>query len=114
MSMRIIFVRALRIVLLMSVFAFASCQEAGYDFYSAIAGAVYDSSTGEPLENASIVLNPTNMTLQTGQDGSFIFDSLDAGQYTLSVQKEGYRVDRKTVTAISGETVTTDILLRKI
>lgn len=65
MSMRIIFVRALRIVLLMSVFAFASCQETGYDFYSAIAGTVYDSSTGEPLENASVVLNLTNMTLQT-------------------------------------------------
>lgn len=89
-------------------------DEVSYDFFSTIRGAVYDASTGEPLPNAAVTLMPSSRTLQTGGDGTFAFEELDPGQYTLSVQKEGYYVDRKSVTAISGETVQTDILLRKI
>lgn len=85
-----------------------------YDFFATIHGTVHDASNGEPLSNAAVTLNPTNRTLQTGEDGNFVFEELDPGQYTISVQKEGYYVDRKSVTAISGETVQTDILLRKI
>lgn len=93
---------------------FAGCEEPEYEFYSTITGTVCDFSTGEALQNASVVLSPSNMTVMTTGDGSFIFENLDAGQYSITVQKEGYYVDRKTVTAISGETITTDILLKKI
>lgn len=84
-----------------------------YDFFSTIHGAVYDAGTGAPLSNASVTLMPSSRTLQTGKDGTFVFEELDPGQYTISAQKEGYLADRKSVTAISSETVQTDILLRR-
>lgn len=105
---------ALSLALLACFYVTGCDDEISYDFFATIHGAVYDASTGEPLSNAAVVLNPTNRTLQTDEDGTFLFEELDPGQYTLLVQKEGYYVDRKSVTAISGETVQTDILLRKI
>lgn len=75
---------------------------------------MYDAETGNPLSNASVTLMPSNRTMQTGEDGTFTFEQLDPGQYTISVQKEGYYVDRKSITAISGETIQTDILLHEI
>lgn len=89
-------------------------DEISYDFFSTIHGTVYDSGTGEPLSNAAVTLMPSSRTLTTSENGSFVFEELDPGQYTISVQKEGYYIDRKSITAISGETVQTDILLRKI
>jgi uncharacterized membrane protein len=115
MKSKMFFRMAAMFLALLAPFFVVGCDDnIGYDFFSTIQGAVYDASTGEALPNAAVVLNPTNRTLQTGEDGTFIFENLDPGQYTLSVQKEGYYVDRKAVTAISGETVQTDVLLRKI
>lgn len=100
---------------LLVLLSLSSCEdEIPYDFFSTIHGAVYDAESGEPLHNASVTIMPTSRTLQTGSDGAFVFDELDPGQYTVSVQKEGYVPDRKSVTAISGETIRTDILLQKI
>lgn len=82
-----------------------------YDIYSTIHGRVTDYDTGLPLENANVLITPTNITRLTGADGLFAFDNLDEGQYTVTVQKSGYQTNRKTVTAISGENVEANITL---
>ncbi len=98
----------------MSSFVFCGCEETEYTFYSSIEGIVYDSSTGESIDKASVALSPSGKTVMTSADGSFVFDNLDPVQYTILVQKDGYYADRKMVTAITGETVNVDIALKKI
>lgn len=84
------------------------------DIYGSISGIVTDVSTGESLTAAQVTLIPGANTIQTSSDGSFSFSGLDEGQYTISVQKDGYQSNRKNVTVVSGEkteiTVTLEII----
>lgn len=57
----------------------SSCSENDeYEIYATIYGKVTDYETGAPLENASVVLSPTSLTVQTDYDGNFTFSNLDA------------------------------------
>lgn len=53
-------------------------------------GAVTDFATGDPVGNASVRLNPRGETTLTGSDGSFQFNDLKDGRYSLSLSKNGY------------------------
>ena len=98
-------------VLLLAI-VFTSCSgNTDYDIFSTIYGRITDYDTGLPLENASVLITPTNINRQTDVDGQFKFDDLDAGQYTVTVQKSGYQTNRKTITAISGESVEANLTL---
>ncbi len=101
-------------LLIASMFIFIGCEEVDYTFYSSIKGIIYDSSTGEPAGGASVTLSPSNKTIMTKSDGAYAFEEIDPGQYTILVQKDGYYADRKTVTAITGETANVDIPIKKI
>lgn len=93
----------------------AGCADSDdYEIYATLCGTVSDYSTGQPVENAVVVLAPSNRTATTAADGRFLFENLDAQQYTLTVQKTGYQPDRKTVAAVSGERVEVNIPIRKI
>jgi tetrathionate reductase subunit B len=67
-----------------------------------IAGEVFDPDEDECLEDATVML--TNMrsressTLKTDQFGDFWFERQEPGQYSLTVQKDGYAA--RTVNAI--------------
>ena len=82
-----------------------------YEIFAKIHGTVTDYQTGLPLENASVTLSPSGLSRQTDANGHYQFDELDAQQYTITAQKAGYQPNRKTVTAISGETQQVDIQL---
>lgn len=99
---------------LITIILFAGCSNPNYDIYSTIRGKVIDYVTGDPLSNVSIVLSPSNTTKTTNSDGSYNFENLDAGQFTLSFQKSGYYPDKKTITAISGEIMEVNVLLKQI
>ena len=75
-----------------------------FDIFGSISGRVTDVSTGNPLNAAIVTLIPGANTIQTGIDGTFSFSGLEEGQYTVSVQKDGYQANRKNVTVVSGET----------
>ncbi len=85
-----------------------------YEIYSSIKGYVFDYETGIPLEKATITLSPTGQTFLTDESGNFIFFNLDSRQYTIIVQKTGYQVNRKVISAVSGETADIAISLIKI
>ena len=82
-----------------------------YEIFAKVQGTVTDYQTGTPLGNASVTLSPSGLSNQTDANGFYRFDELDAQQYTIIVQKSGYQPNRKTVTAISGETHQVDIQL---
>ena len=55
-----------------------------------IYGTVTDFSSGDPINNANVRLNPRGETTLTGSDGSFQFNDLPTGSYSLSLSKNGY------------------------
>lgn len=89
-------------------------EDDDYEIYATLHGIVTDYETGTPLSNASVVLSPSSHTVQTGTDGRFTFNNLDAQPYTITVQKAGYQPNRKTVTTISGESMEVNIPMNKI
>ena len=84
------------------------------DIYGIISGKVTDVSTGEPLNAAQVTLIPGANTIQTSENGEFSFSGLNEGQYTISVQKDGYQSNRKDVTVVSGESTEIVITLKVI
>lgn len=85
-----------------------------YEIFGAVHGHITDYDTGQPLENASVVLSPTGQTQKTDAGGFYQFENLQVQQYTITVQKSGYQPDRKFFTAISGEDYQIDIQLKPI
>lgn len=55
-----------------------------------IAGSVSDKSTGEPVATVNVSLFPGGQSTVTGSDGTFSFENLNAGTYTVAIRKEGY------------------------
>lgn len=91
-------------VFLLASFLLISCgDDSAFDIYGSISGKVTDVSSGEPLIAAQVTLIPGANTIQTSENGEFSFSGLNEGQYTISVQKDGYQANRKNVTVISGE-----------
>lgn len=106
---------ALKCVLATLMLVSASgCGSTDYEIFARIEGTVTDYQTGIPLENVSITLSPSGISTQTDTDGFYQFSDLDVQQYTLTVQKSGYQPNRKTVAAVSGETLRVNIQLMSI
>ena len=55
-----------------------------------IYGTVTDYATGEPIKNANVKLKPNGETTLTGMDGTFQFNNLKEGRYSLFMSKNGY------------------------
>jgi len=56
-----------------------------------IGGAVVDSSSNQPIARARVLVTASYSLMRiTDDEGKFCFDSLDKGNYVLTVQKAGY------------------------
>lgn len=105
---------AILLLVLSSMLALTGCETYEYDYYGSITGVVTDIENNTPISNASVLLMPGAMSFQTSSDGIFVFSDLEEGQYTISVTKDGYQSNRKTVNVISGENTNTSIQMRII
>ncbi|MBO4739014.1 MAG: carboxypeptidase regulatory-like domain-containing protein [Bacteroidales bacterium] len=92
---------------------FSACKPEAYDTFGDIVGSVIDVSTGESVKQATVTLTPTAKNTYTGTDGQFEFLELEAQQYTLTVQKDGYVTNRKLVNVIGGETINVSLVMEK-
>ncbi|NOX85701.1 MAG: TonB-dependent receptor [Chlorobi bacterium] len=61
-----------------------------------ISGKITDSHTGEPLPGANIIIENTLLATTSGTDGSYSFQKLKPGKYTLKVTFIGYSPVEKT------------------
>lgn len=90
-----------------------SCSSSEYDFFTSIHGTVIDETTIEPMEGVLVSLSPGGVSKTTDAAGYFEFTNLEAGQYTITVQKNGYQANRKTVNTIAGETSEISVTLKQ-
>lgn len=101
--------------LILFAFTLTSCgNNDNYDLWCTINGTVTDYITDSPLDNATVVLTPSGMAVQTDVDGTYVFNDLESQQYVITVQKAGYQPNRKNVQAVSGESIRVDIQLTAI
>ena len=92
---------------------FVSCGSVTYNSFAGISGQIVDVDTHDPIEGASVNLSPTGKSVFTGSDGYFEFQELDPEQYTVTVQKNGYTTNRKTVTTVAVEIENITVTLSK-
>lgn len=102
-----------RVVLFLVILSCVACTPIDIDMFSTISGTVVDADTTNPIEGVSVILSPTGRNAITGSDGYFEFSNLEALQYTITVQKNDYSTNRKTINAIAGETNDFTITMKK-
>jgi len=77
-----------------------------------ITGTVSDAVSGEPLQDAVINLISPETIVDTDEDGMYVLDELEAGEYTVSCHLEGYEVPAEvTVTTVAGDSLVVDFAL---
>lgn len=86
---------------------------------NAIAGMVTELVTGDFMPKALVTLLDENniklKEIETEEDGSFIFEDLDANtKYTLKSTKGSYFDDEKEITTVDNDTINVDIQMRKL
>jgi len=72
-----------------------------------ITGHVVDSS-GSILQGATIELQPTGITVISGQQGGYFINNLAPGTYTITVTYVGFALFTKVVDVTAGQTTTVD------
>lgn len=82
--------RLLRAVALVSVLSIVGPTSAQEGPVGALRGVVYDVDYGVPLADARVTVVEAAQNRTSGPDGSFVFDRLPAGAYTVLVAKDGY------------------------
>ena len=55
-----------------------------------LTGNVKDNSTGDPIENALVVLDGTAYSATTNNTGDFVIENIPPGNYTVTVSAAGY------------------------
>lgn len=93
--------------------SFVSCDPIEYDIFGTVEGRVLDYSANMPLENVSVQLSPGGKNFTTSSDGRFLFEELESKQYSVTVQKNGYETNMKTVNVVASETSEITITMKK-
>lgn len=98
-------------LILLMTSLFTGCTTDDVVLFGSIYGTVTNSKTGEPVQNAEIILSPGNFTTVSGSNGHFEFGNLDAGQYKLGIEAEGFEYNSRQVNVVPGEKVMCDFII---
>lgn len=94
-------------ILAMSLLAPGANAQSGK---GAIAGHVTDSS-GSVLQGAEVELQPTGVTATSNQQGSYYFNNLAPGTYTITVTYVGFSLFTKVINVSGSQPITVDVML---
>lgn len=78
------------VILLIGMTIMAGNAIAQEQVEASLSGEVIDASTQEALSGVQLTLEGADMETTTSEDGSFTFDMVNAGTYTLTATAEGY------------------------
>lgn len=91
-----------------------TCKTEEIILHGEISGIVTDAGTGQPLQAATVKLNPGNETVSTGSDGKYLFKSLTPGSYEIEVSKQNYAESITSAAVTSASTTVIDFELDAI
>ena len=97
-----------------ALFALASCTQPVVEVFGSISGYVVDEDTGAAIGGARVTITPTGSSQVTSTDGEFLFDNLDAQEYTLSIKKDGYEDMSQKVSVKAGVSSSVQVALSPI
>ncbi|TVQ05683.1 MAG: carboxypeptidase regulatory-like domain-containing protein [Balneolaceae bacterium] len=77
-----------------------SCEKDAIDkeTFGSIEGFVLNSQTDEPVYNANITTTPPTNSILTNSDGTFYFDDIPSGSYSIQARKSGFKSNSVSVT----------------
>lgn len=80
------------IIYILFCFLAYSCSEEQIDKVQTgtIEGKVVEKGTNTPLQNVKILTQPSTNTVFTGEDGTFKFENVPLGDYSVKVELTGY------------------------
>ena len=86
---------------------------------NAIAGVVTEIVSGEVMPKSLVTLLDENnmklMEMETGEDGSFVFEELDSNtRYVIRTEKDTYFQDEQEVTTLDNERVEVAVQMKKL
>lgn len=93
---------------------FLGCKKNDKETTGGIYGTVADKTTGELVPTVSVSISPGDKPTVTGSDGTYSFVELEAGDYTISISKEGYKPASKSITVIAGKNINGHFLIERI
>jgi outer membrane receptor for ferrienterochelin and colicin len=76
-----------------------------------VEGTVTEKGSGESMPGVNVVVQGTNIGASTNADGEFVIRNVPAGNQVIEARFIGYKVVRKNVDIVSGETVTVNLQL---
>ena len=74
-----------------------------------ISGFISDSSSGEALIGANVIIQETGQGMATDINGYYIIQNIKPGEYTLMVSYVGFRLNREKVIVSSSQSIKKDI-----
>ena len=84
------------------------------DVTGSVVGIVADKTTGEPVPVVNLTLTPGGNSTVTGNDGSFSFTELDEGNYTVRLEKKGYKSGNADLIVAAGINTEAHLLIERI
>lgn len=82
------------------------------DEHATLNGVVFDAWDETPVEGAEVLLNDYSAT--TDEEGTFLFEDLEAGTYMLSIEHEYYETFETEVTLEEEEDKSIEVVLEPI
>jgi hypothetical protein len=105
--------RALTILLtiIIIVVSLTTCKKPVVETTGNISGKVIDKNTAQPIPSAEVKITGYNETKFSGSDGTFQFLDKEPKEYQISVIKENYVQETKSISVIAGQTANLDFAL---
>lgn len=102
-------------ILLTAIVVMVSCKKTDpIETTGHITGIVTEDGSNEPVFAANVTLSGISSNYKTGGDGKFEIKDLDEGDYTITVEKTGYQVNKKQITVKAGKTSSADFSLKRM
>jgi len=76
-----------------------------------VSGRVTDQASGQPIQEARVIVIGTSLFTTSGQDGKFTLRNVSPGTPEIRVLRVGYAEQKKPIRTAPGETVTLDFAM---